>query len=213
MMKAEQRFQFGDRVRHVKKPEWGIGTISKTEDTAVNGNAGQRLTIRFPNAGIKTLFTGAAEIEVIEEQAADLDMPGGETHVKVWDRLKHEGDWLSPHASRKVDEAMVTLPENVRDPFRSLPNRLAATMELYRFDRTGRSLVDWAVAQSGLDDPLSRFTRHELERLFDRWATQRENHLRELLQTAKYENASVNALVEKAPKPARDAVKRLGGVR
>ena len=74
-----------------------------------------------------------------------------------------DSEWLGEVAQRKVREVMVGLSERVRDPFRPVEERLRACLDLFRFDRTGRGLVEWAVAQSGLDDPLSRFTRHELD--------------------------------------------------
>jgi hypothetical protein len=86
--------------------------------------------------------------------------------------------------------------------------RLNLTLGLYRFHKSGHSLVDWAVAQSGMADPLTRFTRQELEQLFDRWAYERDVHLSRLLQDARNEQAIVAAAVKTAPKPAQDAVRR-----
>jgi hypothetical protein len=112
-------------------------------------------------------------------------------------------------ADRKVKESMITLPQDVRDPFNSLAKRLEMTMGLFRFDRSGRGLMDWAVAQTGLNDPLSRFTRHELEQFFDRWVFERDQHLAKLLQEARTEMATVAEAVKKAPPAAQHAVRRL----
>ena len=35
-MMSNERFAFGDRVRHSKRPEWGIGSVVKAEDLSVN---------------------------------------------------------------------------------------------------------------------------------------------------------------------------------
>ncbi len=204
---STRKFEFGDRVRHTKRPEWGIGSIVKTEHLSVNGQDAQRVAVRFPNAGLKTISTAHAELEVMTDAIAgppDVD----EHPLAGWDKMS-ESDWLGEVAQRKVHEAMVSLSEAVRDPFNSLSHRLRACLDLFRFDRTGASLLDWAVAQSGLDDPLSRFTRHELEVFFDQWAGNRTEHLQLLLGQARGDRQLVEKLVAAANPAARESVRRL----
>jgi hypothetical protein len=211
-MMGSRSFQYGDHVRHNRRPEWGIGSIVKAEETTLNGQPSQRVTVRFPNAGLKTIITAHADLQVVDTNNGP-ESDGADTHpLGGWDKMK-ESDWLGEVAQRKVEEAMTSLAPEARDPFMSLRKRLEACLDLYRFERTGRSLSDWAVAQSGLTDPLSRFTRHELEVLFDQWAAQRDEHLGRLLQEVKAEPAIVAQLVESAPAGARDAVRRLTAVR
>ncbi len=205
---SDRKFATGDRVRHTRRPEWGIGSIVKTEEVTVNGLHTQRISVRFPNAGLKTLSTAHAELRLVGDDAASEG--NGEHGDTVRDWQKHgESDWLGGVARRKVDEAMVSLPAEVRDPFNSLRMRLASCLDLYRFGRTGRSLMDWAVAQTGLEDPLSRFTRHELELLFDQWAVQRDALLHKLLQEARTDPSLLKELLASGSPPARDAVRRL----
>jgi len=204
---STRKFEFGDRVRHTKRPEWGIGSIVKTEHLSVNGQDAQRVAVRFPNAGLKTISTAHAELEVMTDAIAgppDVD----EHPLAGWDKMS-ESDWLGEVAQRKVHEAMVSLSEAVRDPFNSLQHRLGACLDLFRFERTGASLLDWAVAQSGLDDPLSRFTRHELEAFFDQWAGNRTEHLQLLLGQARGDRQLVEKLVAAANPAARESVRRL----
>lgn len=204
---STRKFEFGDRVRHTKRPEWGIGSIVKTEHLSVNGQDAQRVAVRFPNAGLKTISTAHAELEVMTDAIAgppDVD----EHPLAGWDKMS-ESDWLGEVAQRKVHEAMVSLSEAVRDPFNSLQHRLGACLDLFRFERTGASLLDWAVGQSGLDDPLSRFTRHELEVFFDQWAGNRTEHLQLLLGQARGDRQLVEKLVAAANPAARESVRRL----
>jgi hypothetical protein len=209
-MKTEN-FSFGDRVRHTARPEWGTGTVIRAEDAASNGQVSQRLAVRFANAGLKNLNTAHASLERCE---AETEPAIEDDRVKVADLGEIEqSEWLAPVAQRKIREAMTMLPTSVRDPFNSLSTRIGLTADLYRFDRSGGSLIDWAVAQSGLDDPLSRFTRHELEVFFDRWALERENHLRALLVEAAHEPGAADAGLAKAPPAALDAVRRLSASR
>ncbi|UCD74441.1 MAG: DUF3553 domain-containing protein [Phycisphaerales bacterium] len=210
-MATASHFEFGQRVRHLKKPEWGIGVIVKTEDTASGGKRAQRVTVRFPNSGLKTLNTSHAQLQLVKEEA-EADLSYSTPTVADLDRMNQSG-WLTPVAERKISEIMTSLPMAVRDPFIGLPKRLAATLDLYRFERHGRSLIDWAVAQTGLADPLTRFSRHELEMHFDRWAAERDNHLQRLLQEVRTEPAVLNGLLDSAPPAGREAVRRLIALR
>jgi hypothetical protein len=204
------RFQFGDNVRHVKRPEWGIGQVIKVEEVPANGHPVQRLTVRFPNAGLKTLNSGAAELEIVRQRGE-----AGSDDEATFHDLERMGksEWLAPVAQRKIDEMMLGLPMAVRDVFRPLESRLKVLLDLYRFDRSGRGLVDWAVAQSGLDDPLTRFNRHELEQLFDRWVHERDAQLAKLAQEATESPGLVRKLLEQAPPAARVALQRLSVAR
>jgi hypothetical protein len=203
---VERRIRSGDRVRHTVRPEWGVGVVINSEPVSVDGALRQRLSIRFPNEGLKTLVTSAAELELITESSNGL--PHAAEHPLASFGALAEGDWLAPHAKKKIEEAMISLPMDARDPFNGLKRRLDFTLGLYRFDRTDRKLQEWAVAQSGLQDPLTRFTRHELEQLFDRWAFERDNHLGRLLQEARNEPAVMRDALAKAPPAARHVVRR-----
>jgi hypothetical protein len=206
-MVEKQRFDFGDQLRHLKRPEWGNGTVIKTEDTSINGQPTQRLSVRFANVGLKRIVTGQVELEKVEETTAASDAEPAGSRLEAWDRMEDSG-WLGPLARRKIEQTMTSLPEATRDPFIGLDRQLQATLALYRFDASGRGLVDWAVAQSGLKDPLSRFTRQELEQLFERWSHERDAHLGRLLSTARHESGMVDRAVASAPRVARDAIKR-----
>jgi hypothetical protein len=209
---SETKLSFGDRVRHAGRPEWGIGTVMKVEVVPVNGHTTQRLSIRFPNAGIKTLIEEQAELKRVEETADD-PLADGETPAgRAWEKLSQD-DWLSPVATRKVIEGLIALPQDVRDPFISLTKRLHLTLRLYRFDKSGKGLIDWAVAQTGIDDPLTRFTRQELEQHFARFATERETHLSRLLQEARGDMNIINAALQNTPPQAYDVLRKVGGWR
>ncbi|MCZ6836933.1 MAG: DUF3553 domain-containing protein [Planctomycetota bacterium] len=205
------RFEFGDAVRLPKRPEWGIGTVVKVQDVAVDGEMTQRVNARFPNGGLKTFNTAVAGLEIVRDNGkAPLD--DAEESFADLHRMS-QTDWLAPIAKKKIDEAMLNIPLAARDVFRSLESRLSATIDLYRFDRSGRGLMDWAVAQSALEDPLSRFSRHELEQYFDRWATEREHHLRKLLKEAASSPEMVRKHLDQAPAGVRQTMQRLVAVR
>jgi hypothetical protein len=218
-MMSDTLYSSGDRVRHSGRPEWGVGTVVKTEQLPANGQLSQRLSIRFPNAGTKTLISGHAELQRVTDTADPFESEA--PSVKDWDKM-NGSDWLAPVAKRKVEEAMLSLPSEIRDPFNSMQKRLTMMLNLYRFDRSGKGLMDWAVAQTGLDDPLSRFSRQDLEQKFERWACERDSYLSKLLQEIRNgggggiggnEQSILNVALKQAPPAAVETVRRLIGSR
>lgn len=209
---STERFEFGDRIRHAERPEWGVGSVVRAEDVTVNGRPTQRLSVRFPGVGVKKLMTGEARLKRVTGEKAPSSAGEDAPPLAAWEKVR-QSDWLAPMAERKIEETMIGLPPEARDPFSTVAQRLAFVLALYRFDRSGRGLMDWAVAQSGLDDPLSRFNRHELERYFDRWAFERDAQLARLLQAAAFDPQLIEKLVLQAPPDAEKAVRRLMAVR
>lgn len=80
-----------------------------------------------------------------------------------------------------LEEQLLGLPMETRDPFTSMQDRIRATLKLYEYSDSARGLLEWAQAQTGLDDPLSTHNRQELETIFVRWARNRDAHLASLL--------------------------------
>lgn len=178
-MIAQDVFGFGDRVVHASKPEWGTGVVSSAQNLMQDGKPCQRLTIRFERAGLKTLSTAVASIRPADQADAParaMAGPGGDS--------SDAESWLDILEAGNPAEIMSKLPEAATDPFQSLGNRVKATLGLYRFSHSGGSLLDWAAAQTGMKDPLSRFSRQELEEFFARFEANRDTHLRQLAQEA-----------------------------
>jgi hypothetical protein len=207
--------KLGDRVRHSTRPEWGVGTVIKVEQNAANGAYTPRVTVRFPNTGIKVLAALPIPLDVVNDEDDAYAGEGEQTTALA--TAFESPDWLAPVAQKKALQAMTSLPMSVRDPFLSVRERLKSTLELYRrFDRTGAKLVDWAVAQTRMNDPLSRFTRQELEQYFDRWALERDSHLARLHEEARREPGmleQVDELLRQAPPAARHALRQRNGGR
>ncbi len=199
--------EFGDQVRHLDRPEWGVGSVSKVESTSVEGVPAQRITARFANAGIKVLNSSGARLERLDADIASQETGTCKDQFDEIDRMS-EDDLLAPIASRKLAELMLAIPEPCRDPFRSLEDRIRSTVELYRFDNGGKGLIDWAVMQTGLDDPLARFNRHELEEHFKRWSHEREQFLRKLMNEARDSSINLDAILDATPNGAAAHLRR-----
>ncbi|GAB4519018.1 MAG: hypothetical protein Tsb0013_23040 [Phycisphaerales bacterium] len=193
-MTDDRRYGFGDRVIHADKPEWGEAVVTGCANVTHEGKPTQRLTLRFERAGLKHLVTAIADIRPAGEKAP-VAQTNGEAPAAA--AVAEGGSWLDEISAGDLAQRMATLPESTRDPFASLAERLRATMGLYRFRAEGGSLLDWAATQTGLSDPLSRFSRHELEEYFRRYQTERAKCFKRLLLDAKHQDPRLYATIEK----------------
>jgi hypothetical protein len=165
----------GDKVRHPARPEWGVGVITRTEVFTGDGGSDQRLWVKFPSIGVRTLIASVAKLELIEAAVGDTPSVYARPTITQVDDAK--GGLAADTAFRKPEDLMTSLPLDATDPFAPIKTRLERTLRLYRFDGSAARLVDWAVAQSGLDDPLTRFNRQELEVFYKRWLFNLDAHL------------------------------------
>lgn len=198
----------GDRIRHPKRPEWGIGEVTRIELVTRDGQTDQRVWVRFPSVGLKTLLASIAVPELVEAKQGDLANQLHAQPTLVDLENMRESGWLGEIAKNKPEDAMRSLPPRAIDPFLSAARRLEHTLSLYRFSGHGRSLIEWAIAQSGLDDPLSRFNRHELEQFYERWRFDLDAHMGRLLQELRREPQTLQAALARAPAAAAAAVRR-----
>ena len=195
----------GDRVRHPTKPEWGGGLITAVEPAQIDGKPTQRLTIRFERAGIKKLAASVARLEPAgapSDAASRSAGPGSPLPAPD----------IRPDAELKA--LLVTIPESARDPFASLATRFERSLGLYRFRSTGGSLLDWAASQTGLADPLSRFSRHDLEDAFTRFRRQLDQHAASLgLDLVRTDQQAAARIVAAAPDDAKALMRRIAARR
>jgi hypothetical protein len=197
-----REWKTGDRVIHAGRPEWGVGEVRGAESTMQEGRKCQRLTIRFEREGVKTLSTAYAELRPGDDSIALRE---------VADAQRRDGDgagWLNQAEAENPLERMTTLPDVATDPFRTKRARLEATLGLYRFSGGASSLLDWAAMQSGMKDPLSKFSRHELEQYFERFKQALEGHLRKLVFELKKEDPGGLAELAAAATPQAKAALR-----
>lgn len=198
---SESRFKIGDQVVHANKPEWGKGTVVSAGAASHEGKPCQRLSVRFSRAGLKTLMTGVAPVERAGE-VAEVLKPKDDGH--------HDPLPIASAGHKELLSIMTKIPERARDPFASPAQRLKATLDLYRYEGGGGGLVDWAAAQSGLADPLSRFNRHELEEYYRIFEKNLHKHLSQVVRDAN--NVPANELVQiakSAPPAAQRALQKL----
>ncbi len=236
-------WKFGDRVIHASKREWGPGTVTKARSETHEGKPCQMVTVRFDRAGVKTLSTAYAHL-ISADLAPASFLPPEEPAEPTFAGAASSsigtagtsglgpagegsggsgggggsggsgGDWLSAFEAKDPAEVMKRLPDSATDPFLTAEARLKGTLDLYKYTSAPASLLDWGVAQSGLKDPLSRFNRHELERLFAQFCIVRDNHLKKLVQEMrKSEPSTLARLLSAAPQGVQQTLRRLDVLR
>lgn len=196
----------GSKVRHSERPEWGVGVVTAAQSLVQEGVRCQRLTIRFDKVGSKTISTafakllGASDMPEVSPSGFSL----GKATMSTSDNI------LNLEAKAATEDTFLKLPEAATDPFSTLQKRAAATLNLYRFTPSGASLLDWAVMQSGMRDPLSRYNRHELETLFNRFRQNLDAHTRKTLkELKKLDAAAFSQTLSQASPEAQAAVRRI----
>lgn len=193
-----KQFSFGDKVVHTGRPEWGTGVVTAAMGDTHEGKACQKLTIRFDREGLKTISTAIATLVPAEDAPAILARDAASTD-----------DPLASSNAATVRELMTKLPDACTDAFMPHRARLQATLNLYKYSEHGGSLLDWAASQSRLKDPMSRFSRHELEELFKRFVFARDEHLKKLaFEMRKADPAGLSELSRTCPRNAQQLLRR-----
>ncbi len=203
----EMTYKKGDRVRHPSRPEWGEGSITKIEVVTRDRATDLRVWVRFSSIGEKTFLASAAALEIIDDQGHSSSVHARPTLHSL--QVAEGGGWLGSMTKRTPEELMTTLPGEASDPFLPLRKRAEFLLKLYRFDGSPARLVEWSVAQSGVDDPLSRFNRQELEQLYKRWIFNLEAQTKRLMTELRRDGITIESLLPTAPPLAQRTIPRL----
>ena len=202
MTTDEQFLQTGDVVVHPKRPEWGDGKVESTTVITHQGQRAQRVVVSFARHGRVTLNTAVATLTPKElVQPMNRSTLGKDA----------QGGWLSQLENQQEGSELWSLPNAMTDPFASSSQRLAATLETFRFDNDPRGLIDWAAIQTGLEDPLTRYSRHDLELAYQRYARDRFLHLKDMVKAYRQrgELSFPKQLAQQMkPSPARTALEK-----
>jgi hypothetical protein len=207
-------FVKGDKVMHAKRPEWGPGVVDDASPIDHDGQRAQRLIVKFANRGTVTLNTAIAEL--VQKDSTQIMATTTSTSVKSSVRKPDatSGGWLGSLSKDDPAKTLYSLPDAMTDPFVGTVKRLETTLDSFRYStdpRQPRLLLDWAIMQTGMADPLSKFTRQELEQAFPRFARDRDNHLWDLVKQLKREGRqdAIQAAMKNAKHPgAREALQR-----
>ncbi len=177
-MAINNRYRAGDEVVHPSRPEWGTGIIRRTDAIVAADGGAQRLTVDFSNRGRVIINTEIAAL-LPKEGTASMSTHTSSATSSGWIGTLEQASKNGP------THELWNLPDAMTDPFTSVAQRLSATLDSFRFSTAPRSLIEWACAQTGLQDPLSKYTRQQLEQHFSRFARDRNLHLKQLVQQLK----------------------------
>ncbi len=198
-MPTQVMFKQGDCVVHARRPEWGDGVVRQVTAIAHDGRDAQRLVVDFPNKGRVTINTAIATLQAKEGNAtmsSTSTFPNRkfrESPSRPTPDMGGSGGWLDRLSGTNKGHMseLWAMPASFNDVFASWSDRLKAVLDTYRYgtdSRHARNILDWAVEQTGLSDPLTKYTRSELEQAFPRYIRDRDNYLFDMLRTLKREN-------------------------
>ncbi len=201
-------FKPSDKVRHAARPEWGPGVVEAVTPVQHEGAAAQKLIIRFEHHGRTTVHTGYARIV-----PADHFAPAAPPRPAAAEGSTES--WLRDLEATPPTQGLVELPLPCTDPIASLKSRLTATLDLFRFEPNARSITDWAIAQTGLTDPLQQFSREQIHDSYGHFCHNRDAHLRDLVRkiTRAGETALLDAAAQHRLPAARAALQRARAAR
>lgn len=175
------------KVCHPARPEWGEGTVASVRATTVNGQSVYELLVDFAVGRRKLLAPPARLI-------APLAAPPQET------------GWLDTLARQTPDDELRNLPESVTQVLGAPRDRLAALAPLYEYADEPAALLKWARRQTQMADPLSRWSRDELQTAFQEFCRQRDALARQLAATLRRAEGpdALNELFAEMPPAARE---------
>ena len=200
-MNQPPHFKVGDKVAHPKKPEWGTGVVVDAQPASHNGVEAQRLRVDFANKRNTTINTAIAPLVSGDQLNANhTPMPKGlgQDMSMSTNTSKPGSGWLDElEGSNGGKRELWDIPDACDDPFSSDEEQLDATLDTFKYSTDPGPLFKWAVVQTGLDDPLTKYTRVELEQAFPRYTRDRDNRLFELVRLMK-RNGQIDLLRRKA---------------
>jgi hypothetical protein len=200
MMKPPH-FKVGDTVVHPKKPEWGTGTVVEAKPATHDGIDAQRLRINFANKHNTTIDTAIAPLvssDAVNQTSNPSPKGLGQDMSMSTNTGKPSAGWLDElEGSSGGKRELWDLPDGCDDPFTSDEEQLDVCLDTFKYSTDPGPLFQWAVVQTGLDDPLTKYTRVELEQAFPRYTRDRDNRLFELVRLMK-RNGQIDLLRRKA---------------
>jgi hypothetical protein len=177
-------YRRSDRVVHPKRPEWGVGVVNQVDLVTQDGRQVQRLTVTFEHHGRVVINTAIAPLLPAGDRTQDANPSMNATRTPT---SASDGGWLAAleRNGKPKGSELWALPTSFSDPFVNDATRLDSVLDSFRFGVDARGLIDWAIGQTGLSDPLSKYTRHDLEQAYQHYARDRELLMREMVRNLK----------------------------
>lgn len=152
----------GKKVAIPGRADWGIGTVRRVQSSTVNGVLTHRISVQFQHGTRMLIAPPARLIEPTD------------------DPKRADAGWLDSIGGRSIDQRLKELPESVTQVLGTIRQRLDAVLPYYALRDEPKVLVRWARGQTGVGDPLSEWSRDELQIAFQAFRNERDAHLRGL---------------------------------
>lgn len=149
----------GQRVQNAARPDWGVGTVTRVERKSTAGSGIFRVSVQF-NLGLKHVLVPPARLVVPQPEPT------------------RQKGWLDSLGRNTLDDRLRRLPTETLEVLGTPAQKLAALAKLYRWSDEASAIAKWARAQTGVGDPLSAWTRDEIEVAFRDFANERDAALR-----------------------------------
>ena len=181
----------GRKVCNPARPEWGEGTVLRVQSTTVDGQPRHRVSVQFA--------VGHRMLQVPPARLADPEP-----------EPQRAPGWLAAAAADTLDDRLRRVPNDIVQ-FLGVPARhLVAFAPLYVYTEQPASLAKWARSQTGVADPLSHWSRDELQAAFRKFCDERDAAFRVVAARLKQAegSAALEDAVAAAPEEVRGAMRQ-----
>jgi hypothetical protein len=179
----------GRQVCNPARPEWGLGRVLRVQSTRVGGQPAFRVSVQFVT-GHRTLVVPPARLTAPEPETT------------------RQAGWLDEIGGRTLDDRLVSLPAAILEQFGTPAQRLVALAPLYELRDESAALVQWARRHAHVADPLSHWSRDELQQAFAAFCLERDTHLRRVAALLVQSDGpdALRALLDTLPQHVREAI-------
>jgi hypothetical protein len=154
-----EELNLGMSVRVAAKQEWGVGRVTRIQRQAHDGGATYRVYVQF-HMGQKVLTAPPAKFVTPDDLSSAA--------------VNRDAGWLDKLAGQTLDDRLAALPESITLFLGSPVHKLIEIAKLFEFDGDDKSLARWARMQTGSPDPLTTWTRDELQAAWEKFSVARE---------------------------------------
>lgn len=185
----------GREVQNAAKLDWGVGKVLRVQRIQTGGGPAHRVTVHF-KVGTRTVQVPPARL--IDPEAEPTRKKG----------------WLDTIGGSTLDDTLRRVPEDVARFLGSPEQRFTVLLPLFAVDpEDGKALAEWARRQTRVADPLTQWSRDELDAAFGDYCVDRDSTLRNVTALVRQQSGPgrVRELLADAPGDVRRRVEEALG--
>jgi hypothetical protein len=181
----------GQTVRSATRPDWGNGKVLQVKPIQNDGQSAHRVQVHFERTGLRWIIAPPARLV---SPTAEPERAAG---------------WIEQMGKSSLDDRLRAIPAEVVDMLGTPRQRLAALVPLFAVTNEPRSLMRWAIDQTGVTDPLSHWSRDELQIALADFCVDRDSHFRNVAALIQIKEGpeALRAVIDEVPADIRAAIK------